>query len=165
MALALCAQAPPSTTVTGPDGAVYRVTFTPIAAGEGVPPPPQLGTPRASASAQSVGLAMPQPPAKSQPQPVAMRYATPQVTLQYQYQQPATTALAVQTVSMTVNQPMATVSVKQPCMLDRAIARVGLMMYQRGNPRLRVTPAPASLALVPSASVPMMHQTYASAQQ
>jgi hypothetical protein len=175
LALALCAQAPAPATITTPDGAVYRVTFTPVSppAGEQAPQPPREGerlAARASASAQAPTFGMPAPPAKTQPLAMAapQAVAVPQVALQYQYSQPAAVALAVQPVALSVAQPMATVTLRQPGICSRAVAKVGLAMYQMGQPRLHVVPAAATLQLQQQVAVPQPVQyraTYASAQQ
>jgi hypothetical protein len=150
-ALALCAQAPPPQQVTLADGNVYQITYQRVNPNEGVPPPPAAGAPRSpaaiSASAQSPLLAMAQPPAKQQPMALAPAPVAPSAQLQYTYTQPQTVAMAVQPVALSVAQPMAQVVLKQPCCLDRAISRVGLVMYQRGLPRLAVVPAPVTLQL------------------
>jgi hypothetical protein len=166
LALALCAQAPPPQQVTLADGNVYQITYQRVTGGESVPPPPAAGQPRApvaaTPSAQSPAtVAYAQPPAKTQPLAVAAPVATPQAQLQYTYTQPVATALAVQPVGLSVMQPMAQVVVKQPCHLDMMISKVGLMMYQRGLPRLAVVPAPVTLQLQQSTVAAVQPVQYA----
>jgi hypothetical protein len=182
LALALCAQAPASQTVTLPDGNVYQVTYTRVSQVGAVPPPPDAGAPRvAMASPSQTQTQAPANPAKSTPQSVAPRYAAPspqvqytatvaapQATVQYQYTQPVVTAAAVQPVALHLQQPMTSVVVRQPCLADRCIAKVGLIMYQRGLPRVALVPQAATLSLAAPATAVQAVQyqaAYPSAQQ